>query len=225
MNASAVQRMSVREQVLQIIRAQVTSGELEPNEIYSAVMLGERLGVSATPVREAMLELANAGLVEAVRNRGFRVLEMSDKDLDEVVELRLMLEIPPLKKVIEHASDQELAALVPKAQAIVDAAAAVHELAPYVIADDEFHLGLLGLAGNERLVSIVSLLRHQTQLIGLRRLSEAGDLPHNAEEHLRIVEALQARDVELAEERMARHLNHARGIWAGRPDDQNVGVT
>ena len=72
----------------------MVAGELKPGEMYSAPALGERFGVSATPVREAMLDLVKDGFVEAVRNRGFRVLEMSDEDLDEVSQIRLLLEVP-----------------------------------------------------------------------------------------------------------------------------------
>src|SRR3954449_8596546 len=100
--------MSLREQAQQVIRASILAGELAAGEIYSASTLAERLGVSPTPVREAMLELANGGLVEPVRNRGFRVLAPDEADLDEISQLRLMLEAPSMRIVVERASDQEL---------------------------------------------------------------------------------------------------------------------
>lgn len=209
-----VDRTSVREQVRRILHAQVLSGTLVPGQVYSAVALAEELNVSATPVREAMLELANAGFVEVVRNRGFRILTISNKDLDEIVELRLMLEVPAIRKVVAVADDAELAALTPLADEIVRAARQ-GDLPGYLLSDQAFHRALLELGGNGRLVKLVIDLRDQTRLLGLRGLSASGALIESAEEHREIASAVQARDVKRAQALMTRHIQHARGIWAG----------
>ena len=209
-----VDRTSVREQVRRILHAQVLSGTLVPGQVYSAVALAEELNVSATPVREAMLELANAGFVEVVRNRGFRILTISNEDLDEIVELRLMLEVPAIRKVVAVADDAELAALTPLADEIVRAARQ-GDLPGYLLSDQAFHRALLELGGNGRLVKLVIDLRDQTRLLGLRGLSASGALIESAEEHREIASAVQARDVKRAQALMTRHIQHARGIWAG----------
>src|ERR1700683_2643301 len=85
---------SLRDQGGRALEAAMVAGELRPGELYSAPALGERFGVSATPVREAMLDLARDGFVVAERNRGFRVVEMSDSDLDDILQIRLLLEVP-----------------------------------------------------------------------------------------------------------------------------------
>src|SRR3954464_7400919 len=103
--------MSLREQAQQVIRASILAGELAAGEIYSASTLAARLAVSPTPVREAMLELANGGLVDPVRNRGFRILTPDEDDLDEISQLRLMLEAPSMRIVAERATDGDLRAL------------------------------------------------------------------------------------------------------------------
>jgi DNA-binding GntR family transcriptional regulator len=214
---SPVERTSVRDQVSRLLRARIASGTLLPGEIYSAVALAEDLGVSATPIREAMIDLANAGLVEAVRNRGFRILEVSDRDLDEIVELRLMLEVPPLERIVAEASDEQLAALEP-VLAPIARSARDGDLPGFLLSDSTFHLELLRLGGNERLVALVSELRDQTRLLGLRRLDESGDLERNAMEHREILDAVRSRELERAQILMIRHLRHARGIWAGRSE-------
>jgi DNA-binding GntR family transcriptional regulator len=209
--------LSLREQAGQVIRAGIISGELEPGEIYSATVLAERLGVSPTPVREAMLDLANAGLVEAVRNRGFRVLTPDERDLDEIGELRLMVEVPATRLVVERASEEELSALE---RVVVDLESTAEEadLAGFLLADREFHIGLLELTGNRRLVRLVDQLRDQTRLIGLKALAESRRLTASAREHREILEALQARDADRVEELMRVHIVHTRGIWAGRDE-------
>jgi DNA-binding GntR family transcriptional regulator len=212
-NRSALKPISLRSQISDILRAQITSGELAPDEIYSAVALAERLGVSATPVREAMLDLAASGLVEPVRNRGFRILTVSPADLDEILTLRLWLEVPAVERVIELAGDEEIKGLRPMAEQVV-AAAERREAAAFVLADTAFHEALLGLTRNRRLVRTVMGLRDQTRLLGIERLSRSGELGASAAEHLEILDALVDRDAETARKLMAAHLRHTRGIWA-----------
>lgn len=209
-----IDRTSVREQVRAILRAQIQTGQLEGGEIYSAVALGEALGVSATPVREALMDLENVGLVETVRNRGFRVKVVSAVDLDEIVALRTWLEVPAMGLITELATDRELEALRPLAEQIC-VEARRKDATQFLVADTVFHTAALELTRSPRLVKHVSELRGQTYLLGLRGLSAAGDLEASALEHVGIVDALVARDANLARSLMRRHLQHARGIWAG----------
>jgi DNA-binding GntR family transcriptional regulator len=206
---------NLRGQAVEMLRASIVAGELEPGEIYSAPVLAERLGVSATPVREAMLDLANDGLVEPVRNRGFRVVVVDEDALDEISELRQMLEVPAMAKVVARAGDEELAALFAKVDRI-EAAAVRSDAAEFLSADRDFHLSLLILGGNTRLVRLVGQLRNQTRLAGIKVLAESGQLMASALEHRPILEALCRRDAELAQTLMHAHLDHTRELWAGR---------
>ncbi|HLH46617.1 MAG TPA: GntR family transcriptional regulator, partial [Acidimicrobiales bacterium] len=79
---------SLREGVADALRAAVVSGEMRPGVVYSVPSLAAQFGVSPTPVREAMLDLLKEGLVESVRNKGFRVTEVTDAQLDEITGLR-----------------------------------------------------------------------------------------------------------------------------------------
>ena len=91
---AAIRADSLREQVSRALEAALVAGELQPGVLYSAPGLAEQFGVSATPVREAMLDLVKDGFVEVVRNKGFRVLEISESDLDQISQIRLLLEVP-----------------------------------------------------------------------------------------------------------------------------------
>ncbi len=206
---------NLRSQAADVIRASILGGELEPGEIYSAPALAGRLGVSATPVREAMLDLAKDGLVEPVRNRGFRIVIVDDEALDEISELRHLLEVPAMGLVIARATDEDLEALEEKVRAI-ECAAEVPDVAEFLLADRDFHLGLLVLTGNERLVRLVGQLRTQTRLIGIKQLAESGQLTVSALEHRPMLEAVRRRDAETAETLMGQHLDHTRQTWAGR---------
>jgi DNA-binding GntR family transcriptional regulator len=210
-------RTSLREQASSSLRASILGGELEAGQIYSAQALAERLGVSATPVREALLDLANAGLVEPLRNRGFRVLTVADGDLDEISEIRAMLEAPAMRLVVERAGEEGLATIAPIVDEL-EAAAEARDVARFLLADRDFHLTLLELTGNRRLVREVAQLRDQTRLIGLSGLAEEGKLSESAAEHRPLLDALQARDADRAETLMRQHIRHTRGVWAGRDE-------
>lgn len=213
----SLRRRNLREEAVDVLRAAILGGELEPGSIHSAVSLAERLGVSPTPVREAMLQLANSGLVEVLPNRGFRVTVIDDRDLDEIFELRLLLELPAIALVIERAGEAELADLDRPLLALEEAADRL-DVPAFLLADRDFHLSLLALTGNHRLVEIVGGLRDQTRIVGMHSLAEEGTLQATAAEHRPILEAIRAGKVAEAQRGMKVHLEHTRRDWAGRSE-------
>lgn len=215
-------RPSMRSQVIHALRAALVSGQMMPGELYSAPALAARFGVSATPVREAMLELVKEGLVETVPNKGFRVRALSDRELDEITEMRLLLEVPTTVKVIGRASAADLAGLRTLAQGIVDVAQD-KDLIAYIEQDRQFHLALLALAGNAELVTLVGDLRSRSRLFGLERLAASGELVASAREHLQLLDLLAAGDADGLTQLMQVHIGHVRGSWAGRSEARSSG--
>jgi DNA-binding GntR family transcriptional regulator len=211
-------RQSMREEIADSLRAALVAGQMRPGVVYSVPTLAAQFKVSATPVREAMLDLAKEGLVEPVRNKGFRVTELTDKELDDITQLRVLIEVPTVRQLALTASDGQLEALRPAAQEIVDAAAK-GDLIRYVEADRIFHLRLLALADNPRLVEVVRELRAQTRLYGLDQLVRKQRLTASGVEHVELLEALKTHDPDLTEAVMRRHIGHVRGIWASKPDE------
>lgn len=208
-----VQKTSLRERVSHGLRAAIVSGELEPGVIYSAPGLGERFGVSATPVREAMLDLVRENLVETVPNKGYRVTPVDESDLDDITKLRLMIEPRLVAHVTPDIPEQDFPELRRMAQAIVDGAS-TGDLIAYTDADREFHLKLLEYAGNRRVTSLVSDLRAHTRLYGLASMLERGELEGTAREHHTILDAIEARDAATVERLLDAHIQQARGRWA-----------
>ncbi|MGN9840499.1 GntR family transcriptional regulator [Nonomuraea sp. H19] len=207
------ERLSLREQVAHALRAALITGEMRPGVVYSAPVLAAQFGVSATPVREAMLDLAKEGLVEAVRNKGFRVTELSDRDLDELTEIRQLIEVPTVARLADISRAEEFERLRPIAEEIV-AASERGDLLAYVDADLRFHVELLTLSGNAHLVSVVRDLRNRARLYGLSQLSERGALADSAREHLALLDALKSGDGKAVGQIMGEHIGHVRGIWA-----------
>ena len=206
-----VTRQNVREQVAQALRGLLMAGEMRPGVVYSAPALADRFGVSPTPVREAMLDLAKEGLVSAVRNKGFRVTELSGRDLEEITEVRALIEVPAVARIA--ASPEGAEALRPLAEAVVTAARS-RDVLGYVEADHAFHLALLALGGNTHLVEVVRELRHRSRLYGLPDLTEHDELLPSALEHVRLLDSVIRGDVHGAETLMRHHLRDVRGIRA-----------
>jgi DNA-binding GntR family transcriptional regulator len=186
---------------------------MTPGITYSAPALAQEFGVSATPVREAMVDLCSEGLIETVRNKGYRVTEVSDRDLDDITDLRLMIEPTASRRAVAAATPQDIARLRELADRIVDGARQ-GDLIQYLDADRDFHLTLLGLSGNKRIVKTVAELRAQTRLYGLARLAQSEKLESSAAEHHVIVDRLAAGDGPGIEAIIVRHIGHVRGKWA-----------
>jgi DNA-binding GntR family transcriptional regulator len=212
------ERRSIRAEVAHALRAALVSGQMRPGEVYSAPMLAAQFGVSATPVREAMLDLVREGLVTTARNRGFRVRELSERELDEITEVRRLLEVPTTVRAIDLATPEALEPLRPMARRIVEAAAE-KDLIAYLEHDRRFHLGLLAIAGNENLTTLVGELRSRTRLFGLERLAETGELAASAREHVEMLDLIAAKDRSGLDCLMTRHIDHIRGVWSGRGDE------
>lgn len=210
---------SLRERVEVALEAAIRSGEMPPGELFSAPALALRFNVSATPVREAMLNLEKKGFVETVRNKGFRVTVVSDEDLENIVAVRRLLEPPVMRDLAGALPRGAYDELRPLADAIV-ASAAGGDLTAYLEADRVFHAVLTGYAGNPRLTDLVSELRQQTRLPGLAGLLATEELAQSAAEHLELLDLLEKGRGEEAEQLMHRHIGHVIGWWAGRPEHE-----
>ncbi|AWS43947.1 GntR family transcriptional regulator [Streptosporangium sp. 'caverna'] len=202
-----------REQVRGALRAAIISGELRPGTVYSAPALGARFGVSSTPVREAMLDLAREGLVVSRRNKGFQITEMSEEDLDNLTAVRLLIEPSTVRDAVPVIPEADLPALRGLAQDIVDAVEHA-DLIAYIEADHVFHLALLAYSDNRFLVDVVAGLRSQTRLPGLTPLLRGGALGRSAAEHHELMDLIEVRDSAGVEALMRRHIGHVRGLWA-----------
>jgi DNA-binding GntR family transcriptional regulator len=207
---SAPRRHSVRAQILTALREALLSGELVPGEVYSAPVLAERFGVSATPVREAMQRLVSEGVVETVPNRGFRVARCSARDLAELAEIRVLLEVPTVLRAAASLSSESWACLRPLAEETLTAAARGDRSA-YADADRAFHCALLELTGNRQLVALAADIQRRSQCRPATSVPPppavcAAQMLGEAAEHVALLDALQARDLTAVERLLKAHV-------------------
>ncbi|GGQ03963.1 GntR family transcriptional regulator [Streptomyces griseomycini] len=206
-----VQRSSVRGQVLAALRTALVTGDLRPGEVYSAPVLAERFGVSATPVREAMQQLTLEGAVEVVPNRGFRVVERGARELAELAEVRALIEVPVMLRLARTVPAERWAELRPLAEATVRAASSGCR-ATYAESDRAFHGAVLALAGNEQLVRIAEDLHRRAQwpLVGsVPGVRGRAELVADAHEHTALLDALIAGDLEVVRSLVGEHFTGA----------------
>lgn len=215
--AHAVATQSYREQARRIIRAQIVSGRLEPESMYSIGEIAEKLNVSITPVREALHDLAREGLIEMKRNRGFRVRTPSSKELDDIVQIRTMLEVSAVREITERGLIDDfgdLRRLSRKTEIFAEAG----EWVGFLDTDREFHLSVLAALDNPKLSEIVGSLRDQSRLFGLEKMAGSPHFVQSTKEHELLLDAMEAQDPERAASIMATHLRHVRGLWAGETE-------
>lgn len=207
---------SVRARVTEALRAAIVTGNLEAGQVYSAPRLGAQLGVSATPVREAMLDLVKEGLVRTVRNKGFEVLAPSPAALHDILEVRLLLEVPTLRRLTERGvREADLAGLLTLAEETVSTAEAL-DIVGHVAADLRFHLALLNLWGNDEITESVRALRSRSRLAGLWSSGNHETMIASAHEHVLLLDLLRDRDAHAAAELMESHINRVTSLWSKR---------
>lgn len=208
---------SLRAQATGVLRARIISGRLRPGQLYAIGTIAEELGVSATPIREALLDLASEGLVQMERNRGFRVRKVTEEDLDEIVSLRSMIEVQAIWEISDKGlltDSEDYDALCNEIQRCANAG----DWVGYLEADRNFHLTILARLGNTRLLDFVSSLRDQSRLYGLDRIAGTTELKESNDEHHQLLAAIRAGASDDAAELTRRHLTHARGLWAGKTE-------
>lgn len=196
---------SLADAVVIAIRDGVQSGELVPDTTYSVYQLADVLGVSRSPVREALLKLAEAGLVEINRNRGFRVLLPTAHDIREIFEVRAALEPAAARRVAEWGRPADLDRLSLLLDDLQRAARDGDQPA-FWAADKALHDAILRSAGNSRAAAIIDSLRSATALLGPPTTATGRSLHEIHAEHAPIVEAILARNARGAETAMRAHL-------------------
>jgi DNA-binding GntR family transcriptional regulator len=223
-NLAQLRPSTLREQARAALRASIITGEIASGQLYTVGSVAERLGVSATPIREALADLGHNGLVVVVRNRGFIVPEVTEHDLDEIFNLRLLLEVPSVERVAGRLSAEDIVICKYEVERGKRAAVA-GDLPGFLEADREFHLRLLSSLGNARLVQMVDNLRDQSRPYRLTGLLATGELVDSAQEHERLIAAVEVGDAHAAGAQMTLHLNNTRAAWAGSSEESDEGTT
>jgi DNA-binding GntR family transcriptional regulator len=192
------------------IRNSILNGDLKAGEVYNEMKLAKELGISRTPIREALLELAVQGLVTFLPRRGIMINYFTQRDFEETFELRKAIELAVIDKIIKHLDDLNLNK-IEKAINSQQKAAEKGDRMAYLDADRLFHTTFAKLAGNRRMVSVLENLRDIIHLMGSQGLARSGRMYEVLDEHRKILELLRKGRGEEAKKAMAHHLDRSMG--------------
>jgi GntR family transcriptional regulator, rspAB operon transcriptional repressor len=201
---------SLRQLAYREIKQRVLDGSYAPGSLLSESQLAEELGISRTPVREALRDLAGGALVRILPQRGIIVSELSVKDITEIYQLREQLECFAVRLAAENVTNEG------GAQFLADHRQAVQylnagRLRPAYDAAVKMHVRLIAMALNARLSRIMDQLADEAHRYGLLTL-RSGHAQQAIDDHGRIIDALLARDGERAAELMRQHLRADRDL-------------
>lgn len=205
---------SLRDQALKTLRGWIVSGDLLPGELYTIRGIADRLGVSTTPVREAVHDMASSDIVEIVRNRGFRVCAVDEKVLDELMYIRLQLEVGTLELVAGRLSAERAASyeeLLDRMDELAGSPKDEH-IAAYLDVSREFHLGLIDELGMPRVTALIAQMRDQARMY---RLNNDQILGSANEEHRALLKAIVNGDSNAVRVIATQHVLNTRSLWAG----------
>jgi GntR family transcriptional regulator of gluconate operon len=207
LHVEVVQSEALWERVVEALRRAIVIGELPPGSHLKEPVLAQRFGVSRLPVREAIAQLDREGLVRIEPRRGAFVIGVSEEDIDDIYECRLMLETLAVRRTALRVTGQSLAELEGFVQQMHSAVAAGQPQL-FATADMSFHRRIVTLSGNRALASAwepVAPLIETILGISDTTISSA-ELPGAVEGHSKIIRALERRDAAEAEDLLRVHL-------------------
>lgn len=198
-------RQSLTRQVEEHIKADILSGTLLPNEQLVESTLATRYGTSKTPIREALLMLAQAGVVDNTTFRGWRVRFFTRKDAVEIYQLRELIEPFGLRLAMPQMTAEDLEMLDSLLSGACEAIVS-QDLLRLSYVNRMFHEGLMAKCGNTRLVHILDDARDQLRVISVQLWQIEPTYKHEMRQHEQILAAVRAGDAELAAERLHTHI-------------------
>ena len=197
--------LPLRDVVFQTLRQAILRGELKPGERLMEIHLAQRLGVSRTPVREAIRKLELEGLVLMIPRKGAVVAEITVSDLEDVLEVRLALEELAVKHACRRITPEQLREVERLAEAFRNTLDG-DDVGACAQADMNFHEAIYEATGNSRLVQILNNLREQMYRYRMEYLKDRQSHRQLTQEHGEILQALRERDETSALAATVRHI-------------------
>lgn len=199
--------LPLRDVVFNTLREAILKGELQPGERLMEIQLAQKLGVSRTPIREAIRMLEQEGLAITMPRKGAEVAGMTLKDMEDVLEVREALDELAARTACVKMSDEELEKLRLMKEAFVQSMKSgdVKQIAE---ADVRFHDVIYQATDNAKLVTLLSNIRQQMYRYRVEYLKDAENYPALVKEHEDIVHAIEERNQELVAQAMGRHVSH-----------------
>ena len=201
--------LPLRDVVFNTLRKAILKGELKPGERLMELTLADRLGVSRTPIREAMRKLELEGLVVMVPRKGAQVASITEKDMNDVLEVRIALENIAIEKACERMTDEKLERLT-EASRNFERTVKEGDLVQLAEADEAFHEAIYRASDNLKLNQVLSNLREQFYRYRVEYLKEEKTRNQLLKEHQKLMQAIKDGNIKKAQEISFLHLENQR---------------
>ncbi len=199
--------LPLRDVVFQTLRQAILKGDLQPGERLMEIKLAETLGVSRTPIREAIRKLELEGLVVMIPRRGATVANITEKDTKDVLEVRRTLEMFAVEVACERITKEQLEELKSAAKAFEDSKGSM-DLIRIAETDMQFHEIIYEATQNERLVQMLNNLRENMYRYRIEYLKDSNYYDSLVGEHREILEAIESGNKEKARVCMRDHIDN-----------------
>jgi DNA-binding GntR family transcriptional regulator len=196
---------NLHDETVKRIREMILRGNLASGQKIDEKRLSEQMGISRTPIREALRTLSSQGCIELVPRRGAFVSQISDGDIKEMFEVMSGLEALCIRLAMPRLTDKDIEKLE-KLHAAMEEGYAERNHKAYLKINWEIHAHIQKLSNNKLLIEIIDSLRAKILLFRQKQLYQPGRFEHSVQEHRELMTAIRNRDTAAAETAMARHL-------------------
>ncbi|MDF2723765.1 MAG: GntR family transcriptional regulator [Paenibacillus sp.] len=199
-----IQKQNISEELVKYIKQQIISGELNPGDRIVETKLARELGVSQTPVREAIRHLHGEGVITIVPNKGPMVRTLDMKDVFEIYSVRSMLEGLAIRLATQNATDEQVGEVE---QCYEQMKLKLHDDSVVSLLPDSsrIHQIIIDLSNHARLINMYQSIAFQIALVN-RLLGAKSTKQKEVDQHLELVEVLKNRDPNIAEQTMRKHI-------------------
>lgn len=209
-----LKRKPLRMEVYSLLRQSIVTGRLKPGQRVTEIDLVNHLGVSRTPIREALMHLEKEGLITMDPGRGAVVSDISKFDLDEIYPIVGALEGLAARLAVANLTDQDIQKLK-ELNMQLKKSAKNEEVSTYMQLNGEFHQLYIDKSSNQRLSNLLSTYKEQIYRFRLFSLSMPNRMKLSVKEHADLVEAFRRRDANLVERLVRQHVEHGRESLEG----------
>jgi DNA-binding GntR family transcriptional regulator len=184
------------------LRDSILSFKLQQGQLYNEMSVSQELGLSRTPVREALLRLSSESLITFLPRKGFIITSFTQQDIEEIFELRLILESTVVRKITSKGNIDELRRYIK----LQHCAAAKNDYHGFMLSDRIFHKFFFELADNFRLLGIMNNFQDICHMMGVCYLKVDGLYEEAIQDHETIVESIETGDANMAEAAISKHI-------------------
>ena len=206
-NMTVNEYMPLRDVVFHTLRQAILRGELQPGERLMEIQLAKKLGVSRTPIREAIRKLELEGLVTMIPRKGAEVAGITEKNLRDVLEVRRSMEELSIELAVQRMKDEDIERLE-EAEQEFRKALETDDLMRIAQSDEAYHDVIYAGTYNDKLVQILNNLHEQMYRYRLEYIKDTGKRQVLLIEHESILRALKTRNLEQAKRAMREHIDN-----------------